>query len=102
VKVLAGALLRPKTKLRLDYSERVDPDVHAVTLVAKPSLVVSMLESAPDHMMVENTSSSQSAIVVITIGHSGRAEAHRRWGLLDLLAGVLDADITLTGGIKKP
>ena len=100
MKILAGAMLRPGAKMRLDYQERVDPEAHAVTLVAKPPAVVNLLESAPDHMTVENTSRTRSAIVFITLGHSGRAEAHHRWGLLDVLAGVLDADVTLTGGKK--
>jgi hypothetical protein len=101
MKILAGAMLRPGTRLRLDYDQRVDPEAHAVTLVAKPPTIVNLLESAPDHMTVENTSKTQSAIVFITLGHSGRAEIHHRWGLLDVLAGVLGADVTLTGG-RKP
>lgn len=101
MKILAGAMMRPGTRLRLEYRERVDPDAHAVTLVSKPPNVVNLIESAPDHMLVENTSKDRSAIVIITLGHSGRAETHHRWGLLDMLAGVLDADVTLTGG-KKP
>lgn len=98
VKILAGAMLRPKGRARLEYSKPVDPDEQAVTLISKPPSAVRLVESTPTHMLVENTSEDRSAFVVVTLGNGANAEKHNAWGLLDMLAGVINADVTLTRG----
>ena len=99
MRILAGGVLLPQMRARIDFGIPVQ-DHEVVSVLARPHGSVRIERAAPTHVILENISESQRAWVVITAGHAGRSDAARKIGLLDLLAGLLNADITLTGGSR--
>jgi hypothetical protein len=95
-RVLAGGIVRPATRLRVGHTAAPD---ETVTVVSRPMDAVRVVSAGPTFVEVENVT-TKVALVAVVAGPSQRLGDAHRYGLLDLVAGVLGADITIMGDKK--
>lgn len=95
-RVLAGGLMRPGTKMRVDHTAWAD---ETVTVISRPVNAVRVLSAGPAFVELENTTTG-IAIVAVMAGPASRVSEAHRFGLLDLAAAALGADITIMGDKK--
>lgn len=95
-RVLAGGIVRPETKLRVDHTATPD---ETVTVVSRPVDAVRVVNAGPSFVEIENVT-PRIAMVAVVAGPSHRVADAHRFGLLNLVASALGADISIMGDKK--